>query len=82
MITTTFQVVEPDAKFATLLGFLRHHREEKILVFLSTCACVDYFSRLLRQLLPRSQSQRLLALHGKMKKKRTAVFTKFRNESV
>ena len=37
----------------------------KILVFFATCACVDYFGKLLPALAP-LKSRRILALHGKM----------------
>ncbi|KAG5441184.1 ATP-dependent RNA helicase ddx55, partial [Clonorchis sinensis] len=75
-----YTVVEPDAKFSLLIRFLLSHPNEKLLVFLATCACVDYFSRLLRRLLPGSQAKRIYALHGKLRKKRTAIFQSFRTE--
>ncbi|TGZ64266.1 hypothetical protein CRM22_006471 [Opisthorchis felineus] len=76
-----YTVVEPDAKFSLLIRFLLSHPNEKLLVFLATCACVDYFSRLFRRLLPGSQAKRIYALHGKLRKKRTAIFQSFRTES-
>ncbi|KER23346.1 hypothetical protein T265_08757 [Opisthorchis viverrini] len=76
-----YTVVGPDAKFSLLIRFLLSHPNEKLLVFLATCACVDYFSRLLRRLLPGSQAKRIYALHGKLRKKRTAIFQSFRTEA-
>ncbi len=44
-----FQTVSAEEKFSNLVGFLRKHHNEKILVFFSTCACVDYFSKALQR---------------------------------
>jgi ATP-dependent RNA helicase DDX18/HAS1 len=51
------------------------HQKKKIIVFLSSCNCVDYFSELLNYIdLP------VLALHGKQKQqKRTNTFFEFCN---
>ena len=43
-------IVEPDEKFQHLLAFLRSHKNQKHLIFMSTCACVQYFSKLLKML--------------------------------
>ncbi|EUB58514.1 ATP-dependent RNA helicase DDX55 [Echinococcus granulosus] len=76
-----FLVVDPADKFRALVTFLRSHAStEKIIVFLATCAAVDYFSRLLRNgLLPPRQASLVHALHRKMRLKRVAEFDKFRS---
>ncbi|CDS36374.1 ATP dependent RNA helicase DDX55 [Echinococcus multilocularis] len=76
-----FMVVDPADKFRALVAFLRSHAStEKIIVFLATCAAVDYFSRLLRNgLLPPRQASLVHALHRKMRLKRVAEFDKFRS---
>ncbi|CAL8081090.1 unnamed protein product [Calicophoron daubneyi] len=76
-----YTVIESDAKICAMIKFIRSHMNEKILVFLATCACVDYFSRVLRLVLPAAQAKRLYALHGKLKTKRTVIFNSFRQES-
>ncbi|KAF8564543.1 hypothetical protein P879_08524 [Paragonimus westermani] len=76
-----YTVMNSDVKLSALSCFLVSHPSEKLLVFLATCACVDYFSRILRSLLPREQAKRLYAIHGKLRRKRTAIFNSFRNES-
>lgn len=43
-----YTVVENDEKFNLLVNFIRKHKTEKIIVFFSTCACVDYFSMVLQ----------------------------------
>ena len=44
------------------------------MIFLSTCAAVDYWSAVLPSLL---KGVKIMALHGKMKHKRAKIFTKF-----
>ncbi|KAM3185913.1 hypothetical protein ACTXT7_005387 [Hymenolepis weldensis] len=75
-----YLVVEPGDKLRALVTFLRSRAaNEKIVVFLATCAAVDYFARLLKGgLLPPSQSSLVHALHRKMRNKRVAEFAKFR----
>jgi ATP-dependent RNA helicase DDX18/HAS1 len=70
-----FVVVESDLRFRLLFTFLKKHQKKKIIVFLSSCNCVDYFSELLNYIdLP------VLALHGKQKQqKRTNTFFEFCN---
>lgn len=44
-----YAIVEPDKKFQALIKFVDTYKDQKILVFFSTCACVDYFSYLLKR---------------------------------
>lgn len=44
-----YWIVETDRKLQALMTFVRKYSQEKILIFFSTCACVDYFSLLLKQ---------------------------------
>nr|KAG5700605.1 hypothetical protein BaRGS_015401 [Batillaria attramentaria] len=73
-----FMVVDADEKFSQLVKFLKDHGKEKILLFFSTCACVDYFSKCLQIILKRME---VLAIHSKMKQKRNKVFGKYRSMS-
>ncbi|XP_022096212.1 ATP-dependent RNA helicase DDX55-like isoform X2 [Acanthaster planci] len=70
-----YLICESDEKFNLLIAFLRKHREEKHMIFFSTCHCVDYFSKALREILKKTT---VLSLHGKMKRRRNAVFSEFR----
>lgn len=48
---------------------------KKIIVYFATCACVDYFSKVLKAYLP---GQNLFSLHGKLNQtKRTSEYQKF-----
>lgn len=67
---------EPDKKFATLLAVLREKRSEKCMVFFPTCACVEYFTIILKETL---KNMKILSLHGRMKDKRFKIFDEFRS---
>ncbi|XP_067910605.1 ATP-dependent RNA helicase DDX55 isoform X1 [Heterodontus francisci] len=64
-----------DVKFNQLVAFLRRHKQEKHLVFFSTCACVEYYGTALDALVKNVQ---IMCIHGKMKHKRNKIFTEFR----
>ncbi|KAL5104056.1 ATP-dependent RNA helicase DDX55 [Taenia crassiceps] len=76
-----YLVVDPGDKLRALVTFLRSHAStEKIIVFLASCAAVDYFGRLLRGgLLPPSQASLVHVLHRKMRSKRITELDKFRS---
>ncbi|XP_011874809.1 PREDICTED: probable ATP-dependent RNA helicase DDX55 homolog isoform X2 [Vollenhovia emeryi] len=75
-LKNSFAIVQPEYKLPVMIDFIRSIGfQTKYMIFLPTCACVDYFSRVIQTLLP---SINVLALHGKMKSKRYKVFDKFR----
>jgi len=80
-LSNYYTVINADAKLSTLIGFLQQHTGEKILVFFSTCACVDYFAECVKRVWPRGR-QRIVAVHGRKKKHRPALFDKFRAAGV
>lgn len=73
-----YMVVEPELKLASLLEFMSRKKIHKALIFFPTCACVEYWSEILPDLLPETKC---LALHGKMKGGRFKVLEQFKNES-
>ncbi|XP_071572309.1 probable ATP-dependent RNA helicase DDX55 homolog [Temnothorax nylanderi] len=76
-LKNNFTIVHPEYKLPVMIDFIRLIGfKTKYMIFLPTCACVDYFSRVIQALLP---SINVLALHGKMKSKRYKVFDKFRH---
>ncbi|XP_071641918.1 probable ATP-dependent RNA helicase DDX55 homolog isoform X1 [Temnothorax longispinosus] len=76
-LKNNFTRVHPEYKLPVMIDFIRLIGfRTKYMIFLPTCACVDYFSRVIQALLP---SINVLALHGKMKSKRYKVFDKFRH---
>lgn len=70
-----YVVVPPTQKFLLLYSFLKRNKKKKIIVFMSTCKAVRYYTQLLTFIdLP------VLELHGQLKqKKRTATFFEFKN---
>ncbi|KAG7199984.1 hypothetical protein KM043_014409 [Ampulex compressa] len=76
-LKSSYTVVNAEHKLSIMINFIRATgTNKKYMIFLSTCACVDYFSHIVRDMLPSTQ---ILALHGKMKNKRYKVFDEFRN---
>ncbi|XP_004635928.1 ATP-dependent RNA helicase DDX55 [Octodon degus] len=70
-----YMVCKADEKFNQLIHFLRNHKQEKHLVFFSTCACVEYYGKALEALV---KGVRIMCIHGKMKYKRNKIFLDFR----
>ncbi|XP_071619156.1 ATP-dependent RNA helicase DDX55 isoform X1 [Heliangelus exortis] len=70
-----YMICKADEKFNQLVHFLRHRKQEKHLVFFSTCACVEYYGKALESLI---KQVKIMSIHGKMKHKRNKIFTEFR----
>ncbi|XP_030891567.1 ATP-dependent RNA helicase DDX55 isoform X3 [Leptonychotes weddellii] len=70
-----YMVCKADEKFNQLVHFLRNHKQEKHLIFFSTCACVEYYGKALEALV---KSVKIMCIHGKMKHKRNKIFMEFR----
>lgn len=71
-----YLVCPADQKFSRLVAFVKQRRGEKIMVFMSTCACVEHFAKALGCIL--KDKMDVLAIHGKMKSKRQKVFARFK----
>ncbi|XP_022165066.1 probable ATP-dependent RNA helicase DDX55 homolog [Myzus persicae] len=70
-----YTICDADKKLAFLVTFLKKNGlNSKYMLFLSTCACVEYFSIILRSLIPEIN---LFSLHGKMNNKRYRIFELF-----
>ncbi|XP_077968486.1 ATP-dependent RNA helicase DDX55-like [Styela clava] len=65
-------------KFNKLMTFLKSHKNEKHIVFFSTCASVDYFGRAVKEFMKGMTEVSLI--HGKIKKKRLKIFSDFRDK--
>lgn len=75
-LSNYYVVVDSNNKLPTLISFLETQGfTNKYMLFLSTCACVDYFTKILKVLLPKCK---IFCIHGKMKEKRYKVFDLFR----
>ncbi|KAI7871186.1 P-loop containing nucleoside triphosphate hydrolase protein [Spinellus fusiger] len=77
-----YVVCEPDQKLAQMIRILQAEAEategaRKFIVYFATCACVDYFYKVLSKM-GTLASFSLHSLHGQMDpKKRTATYTSF-----
>ncbi|KAM7305198.1 ATP-dependent RNA helicase DDX55 [Ixodes scapularis] len=74
LLKNFYIMCEADKKLDLLVTFLQSHSKEKHMVFFSTCACVEYFSAILVQLL---KNTAVISIHGKMKSKRQKIFDRF-----
>ncbi|OQR81314.1 DEAD/DEAH box RNA helicase, partial [Thraustotheca clavata] len=76
-LTNWYAQVEYDSKLAALIQFIQARPTEKCIVFLSTCASVDFFGKVIEMLLPEVN---VVSLHGKMApKKRVNYYEAFAN---
>uniref|UniRef100_A0A3Q0RHB3 ATP-dependent RNA helicase n=1 Tax=Amphilophus citrinellus TaxID=61819 RepID=A0A3Q0RHB3_AMPCI len=74
-LSNYYTICRAEDKFNNLVAFLRQHKHEKLLVFFSTCACVEYYGRALEMLVKKVT---IHCIHGKMKHKRNSIFADFR----
>ncbi|XP_029031914.2 probable ATP-dependent RNA helicase DDX55 homolog [Osmia bicornis bicornis] len=75
-LTNSYTIVDAQYKLSIMIDFIQNKGTNlKYMIFLSTCACVDYFNHVIQTLLP---SVQVFAIHGKMKNKRYKVFNEFR----
>ncbi|XP_004595466.2 ATP-dependent RNA helicase DDX55 [Ochotona princeps] len=75
-LENSYMVCKADEKFNQLVHFLRSHKQQKHLIFFSTCACVEYYGQALEALV---RGVQVLCIHGKMKHKRNKIFLEFRS---
>lgn len=77
---TNYYIVCPlDEKLSRLLSFLHQHSSEKVIIFFLTCACVEYYSTVLKELKPPCKGYEYEALHGKLvQKRREKTMERFR----
>lgn len=77
-----FAVCAYDRRPGRLAKFIGDHKEDKIIVFCATCACVDFYSSVFSTLAKRGQGlpqgTPITGFHGKMiQKKRNILYKKF-----
>uniref|UniRef100_A0A6A7FUY0 ATP-dependent RNA helicase n=1 Tax=Hirondellea gigas TaxID=1518452 RepID=A0A6A7FUY0_9CRUS len=75
-LSNYYMVCNVEIKFRVLVKLLKERKNTKVLVFFASCACVDYFYAVLKELV---QKTNILAIHGKMKNKRFKVFDEFKS---
>eukprot|EP01135_Chromosphaera_perkinsii_P000057 Nk52_evm8s24 gene=Nk52_evmTU8s24 len=88
-LTVKYLLCESDEKLMHLMDFIRKHPEEKTLVYVCTCACVDFMERLVGELLSQqtgddrnNEKVPVFGLHGQMvQKRRTLTYKRFKESS-
>ncbi|TDH65175.1 uncharacterized protein CCR75_006819 [Bremia lactucae] len=71
-------LVNHDQRLSALYHFVQSKQGMKLIVFFSTCGSVEFFSRVLEELLKGEVDCSVVALHGKMpQKKRTSNYDHF-----
>jgi ATP-dependent RNA helicase DDX55/SPB4 len=76
MLQNYYMIAPPEQKLNCLLKFIDSKDIQKAMLFLPTCACVEYWSEIIPHLV---DSTKVLAIHGKMKKNRLKVLNEFRS---
>eukprot|EP01114_Cavostelium_apophysatum_P011425 TRINITY_DN25670_c0_g1_i1.p1 TRINITY_DN25670_c0_g1~~TRINITY_DN25670_c0_g1_i1.p1 ORF type:complete len:686 (-),score=209.42 TRINITY_DN25670_c0_g1_i1:188-2161(-) len=72
-----YTLVEPEQKLNQLVTFLSRHKDKKFIVYFLTCACVDYFYYILKDV-PALKDFEVVSLHGKVPADlRGGIFKKF-----
>jgi ATP-dependent RNA helicase DDX55/SPB4 len=75
-LTNYYLVTPVEEKLSRLVSFLSSHRDEKIIVFFLTCACVEFYGAALQKVL---EPQYVEMLHGKLvQKRREKAMERFR----
>ncbi|XP_018565596.1 probable ATP-dependent RNA helicase DDX55 homolog [Anoplophora glabripennis] len=81
LLENYYIITKNDGKLASLICFLEAKHVQKAMLFLPTCATVDYWARVFPHILPKKLDLPVMAIHGKMKVKRNKVLENFRNAS-
>ncbi|KFB43572.1 AGAP001223-PA-like protein [Anopheles sinensis] len=76
LLQNFYVIVEPDTKLTAMLKFIRSQQIKKAMIFFPTCACVEYWSIAMAELV---KPMAVLALHGKMKSQRFRILKAFRD---
>ncbi|CAG9814893.1 unnamed protein product [Phaedon cochleariae] len=78
LLNNYYIVTKDNGKLATLISFLEQKSVQKAMLFLPTCATVDYWSNIFPHIIPKKLELSVLAIHGKMKAKRNKIMEKYR----
>ncbi|VEN55959.1 unnamed protein product [Callosobruchus maculatus] len=81
LLNNYYIVSKNDGKLASLVTFIKAQNIQKAMLFLPTCACVDYWSNILPNLIPKELQLPVLAIHGKLKEKRNSIVEEYRNSN-
>lgn len=75
-LTNYYIITTLEERLSQLVSFLQSHKEEQIIVFFLTCACAEFYSSILKNLL---KDHYIELLHGKLvQKRREMALQRFR----
>ncbi|XP_023030455.1 probable ATP-dependent RNA helicase DDX55 homolog [Leptinotarsa decemlineata] len=78
LLNNYYIVTKNDGKLCTIISFLKKNKVQKAMLFLPTCAAVDYWSNVFPRIMPSNLDLPVLAIHGKMKAKRKSIMETYR----
>ncbi|KAG5896651.1 hypothetical protein JTB14_021297 [Gonioctena quinquepunctata] len=78
LLNNYYIVTKNEGKLATMISFLETRKVHKAMLFLPTCATVDYWAHVFPLILPKKMNLPILAIHGKMKGKRKKILEDYR----
>lgn len=79
LLNNYYITTKNDGKLATLITFLEEEKIQKALLFLPTCATVDYWSTVFQSLFVKNSIKlQVFAIHGKLKQKRQKILDNFK----
>ena len=80
-LQNSYVVIDAEWKFSYLVKYLQDHPTHKVIVFFLTCACVEYFSKLLSNM-KSAEGLNVFGLHGQMvTKRRNGMYKQFQQAS-
>lgn len=77
-LTNYYMITPLEEKLSRVVSFIKSHRDEKMIIFLMTCACVEFYGSALQKILGEEDIY-IELLHGKLvQKRREKAMERFR----
>jgi ATP-dependent RNA helicase DDX55/SPB4 len=77
-LTNYYMITPLEEKLSRVVSFIKSHRNEKMIIFLMTCACVEFYGSALQKILGEEDIY-IELLHGKLvQKRREKAMERFR----
>ena len=77
-LTNYYMITPLEEKLSRVVSFIKSHRNEKMIIFLMTCACVEFYGNALQKILGEEDIY-IETLHGKLvQKRREKAMERFR----
>jgi ATP-dependent RNA helicase DDX55/SPB4 len=77
-LTNYYMITPLEEKLSRVVSFIKSHRDEKMIIFLMTCACVEFYGSALQKILGEEDIY-IETLHGKLvQRRREKAMDRFR----